>query len=212
MKRYLPVRAERARSFPDCDSADVRHESLSFCAESRFEGRHSPFAGPAFRLQPSALPPPGYPDGFRQAGLRGLSQQISRSCGLERSCLRSPHRSASCFEREGPQTTELLLVSPRSVRIALLTWRLHCDSTSARRKRCFWRELPPCFCCAYTGSALVELASHFNYKAVRALRVKPALSPAGDLVRPWRGDTIPGAEFCRQAEQVILAIVDRILN
>merc|ERR1711937_710319 len=182
LKRYLPVRAERARSFPDCDSADVRHESLSFCAESRFEGRHSPFAGPAFRLQPSsALPPPGYPDGFRQAerasGLRGLSQQLGSSCGLERSCLRSPHRSASRFEREGPQTTELLLVSPRSVRIALLTGRLHCD-----------------------------------YKAVRALRVKPALSPAGDLVRPWRGDTIPGAEFCRQAEQVILAIVDRILN
>lgn len=106
MKRYLPVRAERARSFPDCDSADVRHESLSFCAESRFEGRHSPFAGPAFRLQPSALPPPGYPDGFRQAerasGLRGLSQQISRSCGLERSMPSQPASERVALRAGGP--------------------------------------------------------------------------------------------------------------
>jgi len=186
----------------------IRRPAFSICWTS--------FPPAALRLAPSRLPrwfPASGTPWSESADLRRVANLVlGSSCGLERSCLRSPHRSASRFEREGPQTTELLLVSPRSVRIALLTWRLHCDSTSARRKRCFWRELPPCFCCAYTGSALVELASHFNYKAVRALRVKPALSPAGDLVRPWRGDTIPGAEFCRQAEQVILAIVDRILN
>merc|ERR1711871_1031836 len=66
-------------------------------------------------------------------------------------------------------------------------------------KKVFLARAPTVFLLRVYGLGACRASAAFQLQGGSCASSKTRPFPAGDLVRPWRGDTIPGAEFCRQA-------------